>query len=93
MLFGLLYIFVLGMFYVILGSFVIRMIFSWIAPDSDSAIYRAAYFLTEIFVAPVRIFMAKHNILTDFPIDMSYMFGYLLYVILFWVLTAVGSVI
>ena len=93
MLFDLLYVFVLGMFYVILASFMIRMIFSWIAPDSDSAIYRVAYFLTEIFIAPVRVFMERNNILTDFPIDMSYMFGYFLYVILFWVLTAVGSVI
>ena len=93
MLFDLLYIFVLGMFYVIFGSFIVRMIFSWIAPDSDNPIYRAAYFLTEIFVAPVRIFMEKNNILTDFPIDMSYLFGYFLYVILFTVLTGVGSMI
>ena len=84
----LIFVFVLGMSYVTFASFLIRMIFSWIAPDSDNAIYRTAYFFTEIFVAPVRVFMEKHNILTDFPIDMSYMFGYLLFVILFTVLTA-----
>ena len=74
------------MLQVVWGSFIVRMIFSWIAPDSDNAIYGAAFFLTEIFVAPVRIYMEKHEILTDLPIDMSFFFGYILVSILQFVL-------
>lgn len=76
------FVFVYGMFQVTFASFIIRMVFSWIAPESDSPIYRVALFLTEIFVAPVRIFMQKHEILTDFPLDMSVMFGYILMILL-----------
>jgi len=76
------FVFVYGMFQVTFASFIIRMVFSWIAPESDNPIYRVALFLTEIFVAPVRIFMQKHEILTDFPLDMSVMFGYILMILL-----------
>ena len=76
------FVFIYGMFQVSFASFLVRMIFSWIAPESDNPIYRVALFLTEIFVAPVRIFMNKHGLLTDFPIDMSVMFGYLLMILL-----------
>ena len=76
------FVFIYGMFQVSFASFLVRMIFSWIAPESDNPIYRVALFLTEIFVAPVRIFMNKHELLTDFPIDMSVMFGYLLMILL-----------
>ena len=86
-----LFIFVLGMLSVVIASFFIRMIFSWINPESESAIYRAAYVLTEIFTAPIRIFMEKHNILQDIPIDFSFMFGYLLVVILSLILTALSG--
>ena len=76
------FVFIYGMFLVSFASFLVRMIFSWIAPESDNPIYRVALFFTEIFVAPVRIFMNKHGLLTDFPIDMSVMFGYLLMILL-----------
>lgn len=82
MLLDVLFIFVYGMLQVVLGSFIVRMIFSWINPESESPIYRAAYFLTEIFSAPIRIFMENHNILTDMPIDFSFIFGYILVVLL-----------
>ncbi|MBE6543984.1 MAG: hypothetical protein E7675_06245 [Ruminococcaceae bacterium] len=77
-----LYVFVYGMLQVVFGSFIIRMIFSWINPESDNPIYRAAYFLAEIFVAPIRVFMEKHNLFQDLPIDLSFTFGYILVMIL-----------
>lgn len=81
-----LYIFIYGMLQVVFASFFIRMIFSWINPESENPIYRAAFVLTEVFVAPIRIFLEKHNLFMDLPIDLSFFFGYLLVMILEFVL-------
>ncbi len=83
-----LFMFVYGMLTVVLGAFFVRMVVSWFNPESENTIYRTACFLTEIFCAPIRIFMEKNNILTDFPIDMAFMFGYFLVMILQFVLVA-----
>lgn len=82
-----LYVFISGLMMVVIASFIIRMIFSWIDPESENVIYRTAYVFTEIFVAPIRIFMEKNEILTDLPIDLSFMFGYLLVILLNLLLT------
>ena len=48
----------------------------------DNRIYEFLYVITEPFVAPIRFIMMKLNIAQGTPIDFSFLFAYLFYMIL-----------
>lgn len=56
-------------------AFIVRMILSFVAPDAEGPIIGVIMLMTEIFTAPIRIFMEKHDILTGYPVDFAFFFG------------------
>lgn len=58
-----------------------RAIMSWIAPDEDNRIARFLFVVTEPFVYPIRQIMNKFDLFSNMPIDMSFMFAFIIIVI------------
>ncbi len=55
----------------------IRAILSWL-PDFDNAFTDFVFGVTEIVISPIRALLEKFDIMQGLPIDMSFMFAYML---------------
>lgn len=55
----------------------VRALFSWFASE-DNRIHSFLISVTEPFILPVRAFLVRFNLLTDSPIDFSFMITSLL---------------
>ena len=54
---------------------------SWVAPDEDNKIAKFLFVVTEPFVYPIRQLMNKFDLFSSMPIDMSFMFTFIIIVI------------
>lgn len=58
-----------------------RAIMSWFSPDEDSKIAKFLFIITEPFVYPVRQLLSKFEFFNNMPIDMSFMFTFIIIVV------------
>ena len=56
----------------------IRMIFSWIMPDSEGGFIDLLYYLTEPVIAPVRALLYRIPAIAELPIDISFVVTWLI---------------
>ena len=58
-----------------------RAVVSWVFPEEDNKIARFLFVITEPFVYPVRQLMNKFEFFSNMPIDMSFMFTFVIIVL------------
>lgn len=65
-----------------------RAILSWFSPDEDNKVARFLFFVTEPIVAPIRNLISKIDFFNNIPIDMSFIFAFIILTLLTTVLGA-----
>lgn len=56
----------------------LRMIFSWIMPESEGGIIDLFYYLTEPVIAPIRALLSRIPAVAELPIDISFIVTWLI---------------
>ena len=64
----------------------LRAILSWFMPEDGSFFMGILVFITEIFVAPVRLVLSRFRAINEAPVDISYMAAFLLLMLIRMVL-------
>lgn len=59
-----------------------RALLSFLLPNAEGAMIELLFFITELFVAPVRYFLNRFEMFQNSVLDMSFMAAYLLVLIL-----------